>query len=157
MEQQTKAALTCCTSVFQLIILCCIVGKLQAASDGESGYNAFIILVPVFCLVGILLCCCSCLIYSATPDSINIISERTKRDSEGTAGADENVKDGDKQSMINTALPERETNPLEEKTAEQTHIIGDVINVAGGDVDLERLGPTQPVADASQATMDDLD
>jgi hypothetical protein len=31
--------------------------------NGDEGYNAFWILSPVFAITGVLLCCCSCLIY----------------------------------------------------------------------------------------------
>jgi hypothetical protein len=73
MEARAKGQWQCCVAVFQLIVLCLAVGKLQDDYRPEqggddpfsTGYNAFWILFPVFLLAGILVCCCSCLIYSA--------------------------------------------------------------------------------------------
>jgi hypothetical protein len=88
MEQQSKAVGTCCASLLQLIIVCCIVGKLQDATnnDADVGYNAFWILFPVFFLTGIVLCCCSCFIYGAGRDSLNIIVDRAKGSDEEADG-----------------------------------------------------------------------
>jgi hypothetical protein len=84
MEQQSKAQATCCGVCFQLIILCLIVGKLQQSydySDAEKtdpGFNAFWVLFPIFLLLGMILCCCSCLIYCAGSSTLDTFAERAQ-------------------------------------------------------------------------------
>jgi hypothetical protein len=67
MQERVKAQSTCCTATLQLIIVVLIVVKLEedyeTSDDAEEGFNAFWILSPVFFIAGVLLCCCSCLIY----------------------------------------------------------------------------------------------
>jgi DnaJ domain len=65
MEKEAKALSACCFALFQLMIVCLIVGKLQVdyQQPDPSGYNAFWVLFPIFLVVGLVLCCCACLIY----------------------------------------------------------------------------------------------
>jgi hypothetical protein len=69
MQERAKAQSTCCSATLQLIMVVLIVVKLEEDyenlddADAEEGFNAFWILSPVFFITGVLLCCCSCLIY----------------------------------------------------------------------------------------------
>jgi hypothetical protein len=67
MQERAKAQSTCCSATLQLIMVVLIVVKLEedyeTSDDDEEGFNAFWILSPVFFITGVLLCCCSCLIY----------------------------------------------------------------------------------------------
>ncbi|GKY93007.1 hypothetical protein MPSEU_000269200 [Mayamaea pseudoterrestris] len=146
MDQQVKTVRTCCSSILQLIIVCCIVGKLQDSSEGESGYNALWILFPVFLITGIVLGCCSCFIYSANPDSLNIITERTKKDHEGDSNTGDNASQGhNDQSTAVVIAPKAET--------ATTHVPGDVEAAAASNTDQLETAPD----DVDGATMDDLD
>jgi hypothetical protein len=67
MHERAKAQSTCCSATLQLIMVVLIVVKLEEdyenSDDADEGFNAFWILSPVFFITGVLLCCCSCLIY----------------------------------------------------------------------------------------------
>jgi hypothetical protein len=76
-ESAAFAAISCCMSCFQIMMLCLIVGKLEQAydvddeddkPDSENGYNAFWILFPVFVVAGLILLCCACCIYAKVPE-----------------------------------------------------------------------------------------
>lgn len=90
-EAQAKAQWLCCSTCFQMIVVCLIVGKLEQdyprPVDGSVGYSTFWILFPVFLLAGIVLCCCSILIcYMGDP---NMAFEPSNHDDDD-AGTDEN-------------------------------------------------------------------
>jgi hypothetical protein len=90
MERQAKAQSTCCFASFQLIIVCVIVGKLEHSYDnttpGDTGYSAFWALFPIFLVTGLVLCCCSCLIYGAGgSSSLDSLVERAKHHGEDDA------------------------------------------------------------------------
>ncbi|GKY94839.1 hypothetical protein MPSEU_000449100 [Mayamaea pseudoterrestris] len=147
MDQQVKTVRTCCSSILQLIIVCCIVGKLQDSSEGESGYDALWIIFPVFLITGIVLGCCSCFIYSANPDSVSIITERTKKDHEGDSNAGDNTSQGHQdQSTAVAVAPKAET--------ETTHFAGDE-EAADATTDTDQVETAPDGLD--RATMDDLD
>jgi hypothetical protein len=65
MEKEAKASSACCFAVFQLMIVCLIVGLLQRDYQQPipTGYNAFWVLFPIFLVVGLIFCLCACLIY----------------------------------------------------------------------------------------------
>lgn len=90
MEQQARALSGCCMACFQLMIVCLVVGKLQQDYEqpDPSGYSAFWILFPVFLVVGILLCCCACLIYGSGGSSSldNLVERARAHEGEGEAG-----------------------------------------------------------------------
>jgi hypothetical protein len=67
-EKRAKAMAGCCWSSLQITIMCLIVGLLEAEYEGGDGYNAFWILFPIFLIAGLLLCCCSLMIYGKAPD-----------------------------------------------------------------------------------------
>ncbi len=73
LEKQAKAHSTCCFVSFQLIMVCLVVGKLDEddEADGDISYNSFWILFPIFLIVGLLLLCCSCLIYGAGSEGVH--------------------------------------------------------------------------------------
>jgi hypothetical protein len=65
MEKEAKASSACCLALFQLIIVCLIVGILQRDYEqpNPTGYNAMWVLFPIFLVVGLIFCLCACLIY----------------------------------------------------------------------------------------------
>jgi hypothetical protein len=71
MEKEAKASSACCAALFQLMIVCLIVGKLQRDYEqpDPSGYNAFWVLFPIFLVVGLIFCLCACLIYGPAYES----------------------------------------------------------------------------------------
>ena len=85
-EAQARAQATCCSSVFYLITICLIVGKLEDSYDGDEGFNAFWVLFPTFLIAGLLVCCFCCLVYS-TPDVAKM--EEMIRQNEDTQGVTE--------------------------------------------------------------------
>ena len=92
MEARAKAQSACCWFCFQLVILCLIIGKLDQDydnTDDDAGYNAFWILFPVFAVMGMVLCCCSCLIYGAGASTLEGLAEQNKQhdDANPTEGA----------------------------------------------------------------------
>jgi hypothetical protein len=66
-EARAKAQTTFCSALFQLIIALLVVFKLdddyKNSDPNDTGYNAFWILFPVLLVAGLILCCCSCMIY----------------------------------------------------------------------------------------------
>jgi hypothetical protein len=100
MEAQAKSQANCCSAVFQLIMLCLLVGKLQRdyMSGSNPGYNAFWILFPVFLIFGCVLCTCACLIYTAgESEGFDHLVERAthKEDEESPAANDGVANTGD--------------------------------------------------------------
>ena len=88
MEAQAKAQWLCCTTIFQIIMTCLLVGKLEhdypRPADGSVGYSAFWILFPVLLLACLILCCCSVLI-CATGDP-NAMGENRPADGDEEFG-----------------------------------------------------------------------
>lgn len=92
MQERAKAQSTCCSATLQLIMVVLIVVKLEEdyenPDDVEEGFNAFWILSPVFFITGVLLCCCSCLIYgigAPRPGDEDLFEANSE---DGAAGAD---------------------------------------------------------------------
>lgn len=85
MDKQAKAQSTCCFVSFQLIMVCLVVGKLDEdyEADGQIGYNSFWILFPVFFIAGLILFCCSYVIYRAGSEDID---ESSKPSDESVSG-----------------------------------------------------------------------
>lgn len=78
-EAQAKAGSNMCGLLFQLMMMCLIVGKLQGAVPNHNdnvGYNAFWVLFPILLVAGCTLCCWACLIYSAGLESLDNLVER---------------------------------------------------------------------------------
>ena len=74
-EAQRKASGICCTTLFQMLMVCLLVGKLEhdypRPADGSVGYSAFWIIFPLLLLSGLTLCVCSCLIFvTGDPEAI---------------------------------------------------------------------------------------
>lgn len=76
MKAQAKAQGLCCTTLFQILMGCLIVGKLEQdyprPADGSVGYSAYWIIFPILLFAGIILCCCTIMIFaSADPDALH--------------------------------------------------------------------------------------
>ena len=77
MEAQMRAQMDVCAQLFQLMMLCLIVGKLEDSfPTAGGGYNAVWILFPVFVLSGVLLCSCACLVFGAGQAGLDNLVER---------------------------------------------------------------------------------
>lgn len=88
MEAQAKSQANCCSALFQLMMLCLLVGKLQQdymrGENEAPGYNAFWILFPVFLVFGCALCTCACLIYTAgESEGFDHLVERATHNDDG--------------------------------------------------------------------------
>jgi hypothetical protein len=100
MQERAKAQSTCCWATLQLIMVVLIVVKLEEDyedgddTDGE-GFNAFWILSPVLFIAGVLLCCCSCLIYGigASPPGDEDLFEANSEDGDVDADGPEGSQD----------------------------------------------------------------
>jgi cytochrome bd-type quinol oxidase subunit 2 len=85
MDAQAKAQGQCCVSLFQIIVVCLIVGKLEndfesdTQDPSDTGYSAFWILFPIFLIAGLMFCCCSCLIYTAGATGLDELVDKAKR------------------------------------------------------------------------------
>ena len=90
MEKQAKAHSTCCWVSFQLIMLCLVIGKIDNdyEADGDISYNTFWILFPIFLIAGLILLCCSCIIYGAGAEGLAgaVGSPEPKNESGDTSG-----------------------------------------------------------------------
>jgi hypothetical protein len=73
-EERAKATSVCCSTIFQLILLCLVVAKLEqdynalvldddTDIDTTDSFNAMWILFPVFLIFGCLLLLCTCCIF----------------------------------------------------------------------------------------------
>lgn len=95
---QAKASSSLCALLFQLTILCLIVGKLEHdVPPGDSvGYNALWILFPILLIAGCTLCCWACLIYGAGKEGLDNLVDRA------TAG---DKKDGDEEAPATSEEP----------------------------------------------------
>jgi hypothetical protein len=98
MEAHAKAQANCCAALFQLTIICLIVGKLQQdyqRDPGETpGYNAFWILFPILLIFGCVFCVCACCIYGAGENEVldHLVEQRmstTKSGDEDNGGDEE--------------------------------------------------------------------
>mmetsp|Transcript_32662 Transcript_32662/g.49226 ORF Transcript_32662/g.49226 Transcript_32662/m.49226 type:complete len:668 (+) Transcript_32662:41-2044(+) len=78
MEEQQKGCSSVCTALFQLTIMCLIVGKLEVdyPADDSWGFNAIWIIFPFLLIAGCLLCCWACLIYGAGQQGLDNLVDR---------------------------------------------------------------------------------
>jgi hypothetical protein len=94
MEAQAKAQWLCCSTCFQLIMVCLVVGKLEQdyprPTDGSVGFSAFWIFFPVFLLAGVILCCCSVLVLQGG----DVPADESGAEDDGDENGDENAADG---------------------------------------------------------------
>lgn len=95
MNAQAKAQGRCCLALFHLTMLCLLVGKLEEDFDipdesdtDEVGYSSFWILFPIFLIAGIVVCCCSCLIYMANGSELeSALGDAPPPGADGTTAA----------------------------------------------------------------------
>ena len=94
-EAQAKAASNMCPLLFQLMIMCLIVGKLDqdVPNDGDVGYNALWIIFPIFLVAGCTLCCWACLIYGAGLEGLDHLVERAAGNTTGESSDEEAQKE----------------------------------------------------------------
>ncbi|KAI2496781.1 hypothetical protein MHU86_17715 [Fragilaria crotonensis] len=74
-----RAAGRVCFLLYQLMMVCLVVGKLQQDvpnDDNNVGYNALWILFPVFFMTGCVFCCWACLIYCSGRESLDELVKR---------------------------------------------------------------------------------
>ncbi|KAG7354308.1 molecular chaperone DnaJ [Nitzschia inconspicua] len=87
MQEQAKASSECCNLSLQLILLCLVVAKVQQSYESNDpnnvGFSTFWILFPFFLFFGIVFCCCSLLIYGASPGSLDDLNETPEEDKAG--------------------------------------------------------------------------
>lgn len=107
MEAQAKAQWLCCSTCFQMIVVCLTVGKLEQdyprPADDSVGYSTFWILFPVLLLTGIILCCCSVLIcYMGDP---NAAYEPSNHDATGEDNENSQNQNESGASQIYVAQP----------------------------------------------------
>ena len=71
-QEQARAGTNCCTTCFQLVLLCLTVAKLERCYENDdpddAGFNTFWILSPLLLIFGCIFCTCACLIYGADGD-----------------------------------------------------------------------------------------
>jgi curved DNA-binding protein len=93
-EAQAKAASNMCPLLFQLVMMCLVVGKLDqdVPDDGEIGYNALWIIFPIFLVAGCTLCCWACLIYGAGLEGLDHLVERAAGTTTGESSDEEAPK-----------------------------------------------------------------
>jgi hypothetical protein len=120
LEKQAKAHSTCCLVSFQLIMVCLVVGKLDEdyEADGDISYNSFWILFPIFLIVGLLLLCCSCLIYGAGSEGAH--AGGAKPNNVESGNADTSGKEENKSPTIFVPPPPLSENSTENKRADTT-------------------------------------
>lgn len=99
-EKQSKAAGRVCTLLYQLMIVCLVVGKLQqdVPSDDNVGYNALWIIFPILFVTGCVLCCWGCLIYCAGMASLDELVKRAA--AEKAAEDDDGRKDDEEMPVV---------------------------------------------------------
>jgi hypothetical protein len=123
MERQAKAQSMCCSTTFILILVCLVVGKLEKSypnsdlsESSSTGYSAFWILFPVFVVMGIILCCCSCLIYCAGESSLDSLVEKAKH-GDGDEEDDNEQTPTDEAAATTIAMPAPDASPAVEEQA----------------------------------------
>jgi len=126
MEEQAKSQADCCSAIFQLMMLCLLVGKLQRdymrGENEKPGYNAFWILFPIFLVFGCAFCTCACLIYTAgESQGFDHLVERATQKDEENADAPQEGADGDAATATkNEAADETKQEETKEQPAEAT-------------------------------------
>jgi hypothetical protein len=94
-EAHAKAAGRVCVLLYQLMIVCLVVGKLQQDvpnDDANVGYNALWILFPVLFVTGCVFCCWACLIYCSGMKSLDELVKRTAAESASKAEGKDDSK-----------------------------------------------------------------
>lgn len=95
-ETQTKAFGDCCTAIFQLVMLCLVVSKIDANDEFDDdpnsvGINMYWILSPFLLMFGLIWSCCACMIYGAKSGSGSDLFEGLS-DEEGDVKEEEESK-----------------------------------------------------------------
>lgn len=126
-EAQARAASNMCPLLFQLVIMCLIVGKLDqdVPDDGDIGYNTLWIIFPIFLVAGCTLCCWACLIYGAGLEGLDHLVERAAGNTTGESSDDEAPK-----------VPEPHPQPTPElvQPASENHQSADTAKASAGDI-----------------------
>ena len=102
MEERVRAGQNSCVTIVQLVMVCLLVAKLQQSyeavdtretegddADVDVGFNTLWLIFPLFLVVGFMISCCACLIYSA-PDPDELMQ---KEDEAGEEGGENNDAD----------------------------------------------------------------
>ena len=85
-KERSKSCTEACVLIFQIMILCLVVSKIDKNFDStdpyDVGFNVFWILFPFFLIFGISCCCCAMLIFGAAPDKLGEEIEQVELDPE---------------------------------------------------------------------------
>lgn len=118
MEKQAKAHSTCCLVSFQLTMLCLVIGKIDNdyEADGDISYNTFWILFPIFLIAGLILICCSCIIYGARGEGV-LSSIGKPEPNKENGGADASGNGDDESPNVFVPPPPPSETTMESKPA----------------------------------------
>ncbi|VEU40429.1 unnamed protein product [Pseudo-nitzschia multistriata] len=144
-NEMANACSDSCGIVFQIIILCLVVAKIEQSYDGadpdDTGFSVFWILFPFFLIFGLTGCCCAMLIFGAEPDTLGGETNEAEGDPENPP-----VQSGSEEGDA-VVVPAEADEPVVEATATEIGNAGDA----------EAAAETNPADPPSGGDMDDLD
>mmetsp|Transcript_20731 Transcript_20731/g.43969 ORF Transcript_20731/g.43969 Transcript_20731/m.43969 type:complete len:608 (-) Transcript_20731:1995-3818(-) len=165
-QERAKSCSESCSIIFQLIILCLVVAKIEKSYeylygyDDDTGFNVFWILFPFFLIFGCVGCCCALLIFGSTADSLG----------DETDDNNDNDDDNDNENVVGSQYdpenpPANYSNGNEddhqvvekdEKSAPEVKVAAAPVANSGELLAAEELIPVV-VDRPPESTMDDLD
>jgi len=117
MKEKSRFFFECCIIIFQIIVLCMIVVKIEknyneVNQPDDTGFNIFWILFPFLLFFGLICCCCTLLIYGASQENPEGESDETNYD---PAEREEN-----EDISVNSCLVETEETKMEKSKVMNT-------------------------------------
>jgi len=117
MKEKSRFFFECCIIIFQIIVLCMIVVKIEknyneVNQPDDTGFNIFWILFPFLLFFGLICCCCTLLIYGASQENPEGESDETNYD---PAEREEN-----EDISVNSCLVENEETKMEKSKVMNT-------------------------------------
>ncbi len=111
-QERAKSCTEACLLIFQIIILCLVVAKIEKNYDSvdptDVGFNVFWILFPFFLFFGCILCCCAVLIFGAAPEDLQDEVGEAELDPENPP-----INNDDENGGVATTLQEEEDDVAE--------------------------------------------